>query len=82
MSAARPLLPVRSTLVAPILPEPICAQIAEPGELGEDESEGDGTEQIAEPEAKKQRMEQGSAYSQASEGGIDHPSLQTTALRP
>src|SRR6185295_1539878 len=33
-------------------------QIAEPGELGKDESEGDGTEQIAEPKAQETKGEQ------------------------
>ena len=32
VAAARPLRPVRSTLVAPILPEPICADVGDAGE--------------------------------------------------
>ena len=50
VAAARPLRPVRSTFVAPILPEPSFADVAEPGEPGEEQAEGDRAEQIADRE--------------------------------
>jgi hypothetical protein len=40
------LLPVRSTLVAPMLPEPI-PQVAQPHRAGDEDAEGDRAQQIA-----------------------------------
>ena len=47
-AAASFLLPVRSTLVAPILPEPILRTSTKPGHAGQEQAERDGAEQIAE----------------------------------
>ena len=52
VSAASPLRPVRSTLVAPILPEPIVADVALAGQPRQQQPERDRPEQIAEQQAK------------------------------
>ena len=44
----RALLPVRSTLVAPMLPEPMRAQVAEAERAGDQHAERDRAEQVAE----------------------------------
>ena len=49
VAAARPLWPVRSTLVAPILPEPICGY-RRARQAREDHAERDRAEQVAERE--------------------------------
>ena len=48
VAAAAPLLPVRSTLVAPMLPEPMRAQVAEAERAGDQHAEGDRAEQVGE----------------------------------
>ena len=55
VAAARPLRPVRSTLVAPILPEPIARRSPSAGEPGQQQAERDRAQQIAEQQ-RQQRL--------------------------